>query len=126
MEYFKGRISKLRRENSKVLLIYFRSLKANIYILIILLLSFLLYQFKRKYFKLDLDETASGYTNVKRIFYKNFYPTLFSLIIFFFIILSPYNPLAVTSILLLLGLICMRFVLGEFIGYFELRCTPVG
>jgi small-conductance mechanosensitive channel len=116
MEYFKGRISKLSRENSKVLRIYFRSLKANIYILVVLLLSFLLYQFKRKYFKLDLDETAPGYTNVKRIFYKNFYPTLFSIIIFFFIILSPYNPLAVTSILLLLGLICMRFVLGEFIG----------
>lgn len=116
MEYFKGRISKLSRENSKVLRNYFRSLKASFYIIVVLLLSFIVYQFKRKYFKLELDETVPGYTNVKRIFHKNFYPTLFSLIVFFFIILSPYNPLAVTSVLLLLVLICMRFVLGEFIG----------
>ncbi|MEA3478443.1 MAG: hypothetical protein U9R60_09710, partial [Bacteroidota bacterium] len=113
---FSGRVSKFWHENAKIFRNYFQSLNLILYLIIVAVFTLLFYRLKRRYRKIELTEADPGFVNVNRIMVSNFYPSLFSMIIFLFILMFPYNPLAFSDILALLLLFFMQYVLRDFTG----------
>jgi len=114
--YYQGRLNKMSAENSKIFKNYFQSLHLRFYLIIAVIMLVLVFRLRVRYFKLDLDEARPGCVNARRILLDNFYPTMGSLLIFLLIIMFPYNPLVFTSLLSLILLVCLRFVLEDFLG----------
>jgi len=113
---FDNRIHKFWHENTQVFRNYFKSLTLTFYLVILIVLFLLLYQLRRSYFKLGLNESDPGFVNVKRIMVSNYLPSAFAIAIFLYLIMFPYNPLAFSGLLSFLLLICMRFILADFMG----------
>jgi small-conductance mechanosensitive channel len=116
IDYFKGRIHKLSQENKKVINNYLESLNLTFYFITILVITLLLIQLRRRYFRLRDLHQLRGYMDARRILKENFLPTLFALYVFSFILIVPYNPLAFSAFLTLLLLICIRYALGGYTG----------
>jgi len=116
MDYFKGRIHKLSQENSKVIYNYFNSLNLSLFFITILVITLLLIQLRKRYFRLRGVHQLRGYMDARRILKESFYATLCALYVFTFIFLVPYNPLAFSALLTLILLVCIQYALKGYTG----------
>ena len=116
MDYFKGRINKLSQENSKVYKNYFKSLNLTFYFITILVITLLLIQLRRRYFKIKQVHQLRGYTDARRILKESFFATLLALYVFSFILIVPYNPLAFSALLTLALLVCIQYAFKGYTG----------
>jgi len=116
VDYFKSRIHKLSQENSKVFRNYFKSLNLTFYFITILVITLLMIQLRRRYFRLKHVHELRGFTDARRILKESFFATLFALFVFTFIFIIPYNPLAFSALLTLILLVCIQYAFKGYTG----------
>lgn len=110
------RVSKFWYENAKIFRNYFQSLNLTLYLIVLLIILLMFYQLRRQYFRLGYNDSEPGFASVRRIMINNYFPTIIAIMIFLYSLMFPYNPIALTGIMSLVGLICMRYILNDFIG----------
>ncbi len=116
ISHFDDRVSKFWYENAKIFKNYFHSLNLTLYLIVLLVILFALFQLRRKYFKLGFDESEPGFVSVRRIMINNYYPTIIIIAMFLYSLMFPYNPLALNSLMGLIVLVCMQYILSDFTG----------